>query len=91
MEEKKHCCENVFEAIGFPPDEAAALKVRADITSALQDVLKKRGKKQKEIAAEPGLTNSRVSEIMHDPDKFSIDKLVMLLARAGKKVSIAIS
>lgn len=91
MEEKKHCCENVFEAIGFPPDEAAALKVRADITSALQDVLKKRGKKQKEIAAEPGLTSSRVSEIMHDPDKFSIDKLVMLLARAGKKVSIAIS
>lgn len=22
---EKHCCENVFEAIGFPPDEAVAL------------------------------------------------------------------
>lgn len=57
----------------------------------LEQALKKKGKKQKELADELGVPRTRISEIMNQQDKFSIDRLVMLLARAGKKVSVAIS
>ena len=91
MEKEKHCCQNIFEELGFPPDEAAALKVRSGLLIALEKTLKSRGKKQQELAEELGVPRTRISEIMNQQDKFSIDRLVMLLARAGKKVELVIS
>lgn len=91
MEKEKHGCENVFKAIGFPPDEAAALSVRSRLLMEFEQTLKKKGKKQKELTEELGVPRTRISEIMNQQDKFSIERLVMLLARAGKKVSAVIS
>ena len=91
MEKEKHCCENVFEALGFPPDEAAALHIRSSLMIELEKTLKGKKKKQQELANEMGVPRTRISEIMRKKDKFSIDKLVMMLARAGKKVSVVIT
>ncbi len=80
-------CGNVFEDLGFAPDEAAAMLVRETLLVELEKALSARGKKQQELANELGIPRTRISEIMnHKTDKFSIDKLVSLLARAGKRV-----
>lgn len=87
MEEKKHGCENVFEAIGFPTDKAAALSVRSRLLMAPEEAIKGAGRRQDLIE---GLGVQRLSDLMNRDD-ISIDRLIMLLARAGKQVSVAIS
>ncbi|MDR2173638.1 MAG: XRE family transcriptional regulator [Burkholderiales bacterium] len=84
-------CGNVFEDMGFPPDEAAAMLARETLLVALEKELKKRGKKQQELADELGIPRTRISEVMHHKtDRFSIDKLVGLLHRAGKRVELRV-
>lgn len=84
-------CGNVFEDLGFPPDEAAAMLARETLLIELEKVLTARGKKQQELADELGIPRTRISEIMnHKTDKFSIDKLVGLLSRAGKRVEFRV-
>ena len=43
-------CGNVFEDLGFPPDEAAAMMVRETLIITLEKELRKRGKKQQDLA-----------------------------------------
>lgn len=82
---------NVFEDLGFPPDEAAAMLARETLVIALEKELRKRGKKQQELADELGVPRTRISEVMHHrTDRFSVDKLVSLLHRAGKSVEIRV-
>ena len=85
-------CGNVFEDVGFPPEEAAAMLARSTLMIELEKVLKAKGKKQQELADELGIPRTRISEIMnHKTEKFSIDKLVSLLSRAGKRVEFRVS
>ncbi|MDR1276946.1 MAG: XRE family transcriptional regulator [Candidatus Accumulibacter sp.] len=84
-------CGNVFEDLGFPPDEAAALLARETLLIELEKELKKRGKKQQELADELGIPRTRISEVMHHKtERFSLDKLVGLLHRAGKRVEFQV-
>ena len=83
---------NVFEDLGFAPDEAAAMLARETLIIALEKELKKRGKKQQELADELGVPRTRISEVMHHKvERFSIDRLVALLHRAGKRVELRVS
>ena len=84
-------CGNVFEDLGFPPDEAAAMMAREMLLIELEKELKKRGKKQQELADELGIPRTRISEVMNRKvERFSIDKLVGLLHRAGKRVELRV-
>jgi predicted XRE-type DNA-binding protein len=84
-------CGNVFEDLGFPPDEAAAMLARETLLIELEKELRKRGKKQQELADELGIPRTRISEVMHrKTDRFSMDKLVGLLHRAGKRVELSV-
>ena len=83
---------NVFEDLGFEPDEAAAMLARETLLIALEKELSKRGKKQQELADELGIPRTRISEVMHlKADKFSSDRLIKLLHRAGKRVEIHVA
>ena len=82
---------NVFEDLGFAPDEAAAMMARETLLIALEQELRRRGKKQQELAEELGVPRTRISEVLnHKTARFSADKLVSLLHRAGKHVEISI-
>lgn len=80
---------NVFEDLGFAPDEAAAMMARETLLIELEKELRKRGKKQQALADELGIPRTRISEVMHrKTEKFSVDKLVGLLHRAGRRVEL---
>ena len=75
---------NVFADLGFPPDEAAILAMRADLMAQLRLALEKRNWTQVEAAQVLGISQSRVSDLMRGKwDKFSLDMLVTLATRAG--------
>ena len=75
---------NVFADLGFPPEEAAILAMRADLMAQLRLAVEKREWTQVEAAKVLGVSQSRVSDLMRGKwDKFSLDMLVTLATRAG--------
>lgn len=83
---------NVFADLGFPPDEVAVLTLRAQLMVALRKLIEQRGWTQAEAAAELGVTQSRVSDLVRGKhDKFSLDMLVTLAARAGRTVKLKLA
>lgn len=82
---------NVFTDLGFPPKEAALLQMRAELMAHLRDTIAAHGWTQSEAARHLGVAQSRVSDLVRGKwDKFSLDILVMLTARAGHQVEVAI-
>jgi predicted XRE-type DNA-binding protein len=86
----KRSSGNVFLDIGFPPYEAQNLRVRADLMIELIRIVRSRKLTQATASKLLGVTQPRVSDLMTGKiDRFSIDALVEMLARAGRRVEIA--
>ena len=77
---------NVFVYLGFSKEEAAVLAMRAELMLRLRSVIDERGWTQQEAAKRLGIGQSRVSDLARGKwEKFSLDMLVTLAARAGQK------
>jgi predicted XRE-type DNA-binding protein len=90
---------NVFKDLGFGDEEAANLKIRADLMISLQKFIKSQNWTQVEAANFFGETQPRISNLMNgDIDRFAIadadgkpfDKLVQMLSRSGMEVRIVV-
>jgi predicted XRE-type DNA-binding protein len=84
---------NIFEDLGFCPQESAHLKIRADLM--LLD-LRRFIQSQQWTQAEAALffceTQPRIRNLMNgDIDRFAIDKLVQMLSIAGMDVQILVT
>lgn len=75
---------NVFLDLGFPPEEAALLAMRADLMAKLRLTIDEKGWTQAEAAKVLGIAQSRVSDLVRGKwEKFSLDMLITLASRAG--------
>jgi predicted XRE-type DNA-binding protein len=82
---------NVFLDLGFPPAEAAHLKLRSDLVLALLDLIRDRGLTQARAAKLFGVSQPRVSDLKTMKiERFSIDTLIEMLGRAGAQVTITV-
>ncbi len=80
---------NVFADLGFSPEEAAILRMRADLMAKLRKVIKARKLTQTEAARLLGVSQSRVSDLVRGKwEKFSLEMLITLATRAGLRVHI---
>lgn len=62
------------------------MQARETLLIALEKELRKRGRKQQELADELGIPRTRISELFnHKTDRFSADKLVAIVSDAGKQ------
>lgn len=69
--------DNVFEDLGFNTEEAANLKIRADLMLDLRQYIQERGWTQAQAAAFFGETQPRISNLMHGKiGRFSVDRLL---------------
>jgi predicted XRE-type DNA-binding protein len=83
---------NVFLDIGFPPDEAVILAMRADLMCQLEILIRDKQWTQADAAKMLGISQSRVSDLIRGKwDKFSLDMLITLATRAGKKVQLKLA
>ena len=81
--------DNVFEDLGFEAAEAASLKVRADLMLDLRRFIQEQDWTQAEAASFFGETQPRISNLMKgEISRFSVDKLINMLARAGIQVRV---
>lgn len=82
---------NVFADLGFPPEEAENLKVRSRLMIEIIRLVRDRGMKQTEAAELFGVSQPRISELMHTRiDEFTIDSLINMLAHAGMTVDVSV-
>ena len=83
--------DNVFDDLGFSPEEAANLKIRADLILDLQKYIEKQDWTQQEAAMFFNETQPRISNLMKvDIERFSIDKLVQMIFKAGMKIKVEV-
>jgi predicted XRE-type DNA-binding protein len=83
---------NVFEDLGFSPEEAENLKIRAVLMDAIEELIESRGLTQQRAAELLGTTQPRVSDLVRGKiNEFTIDSLVKMLSHAGARVEVQVS
>jgi predicted XRE-type DNA-binding protein len=83
--------DNIFEDLGFEKSEAANLKIRADLMLALRKYIQLKNWTQEQAAEFFEETQPRISNLMNgEISRFSIDKLINMLARAGMEVKVEV-
>lgn len=83
---------NVFVDLGFEPAEAAVLQMRAELMGDLRGYIESNRLTQKEAAGRLGIAQSRVSDLVRGKwDKFSLEMLITLEARLGRKVRLKLA
>ena len=76
----------------FDADDAANLRVRADLMNELRIVVQELGKTQAEVAEILGVTRPRVSDLVRGKiELFTIDALVNIATRLNRQIEIHIS
>ena len=82
---------NVFRDLGYPAEEAANLKLRADLMIELSKVIKAGRLTQARAAAFFGVSQPRISDLIRGKiDRFSVDTLVAMLGHAGRRVDLVV-
>ena len=80
---------NVFADLGFDAEEAEHLRIRSALMATLRQVLQDRDLTQHAAAKLLDVSQPRVSDLVRGKiDRFSIDTLVEMLARAGVRVDV---
>jgi len=76
----------------FPPEKAAEMEMRAHLLIGLEQWLERSRITQAEAAKVLGVTQARVSDLKRGKiDRFSMDLLVRLAARAGLKPKLKLA
>ena len=81
---------NIFKDLGFPPDEAAILQMRADLMVELRKFIEVKKLTQAEAAKILDVSQSRVSDLVRGKwEKFSLEMLITLATRAGMRIKLS--
>jgi predicted XRE-type DNA-binding protein len=82
---------NVFLDLGFKPEEAENLALRASLMTRLERIIREQGWTQREAAVRLGVTQPRISDLARGKiDRFSVDSLQVLLFRSGHRLDVGI-
>ena len=80
---------NVFIDLGYSPDEAAILQMRADLMADLRKFIKAKRLTQAKAAEILGVSQSRVSDLIRGKwERFSLEMLISLSTKAGIRVTL---
>jgi predicted XRE-type DNA-binding protein len=83
---------NIFVDLGFPPDEAVVLQMRADLMTQIRKFIEDKNLTQIKASETLGVSQSRVSDLVRGKwGKFSLEMLITLATRAGMHVSVKIA
>jgi predicted XRE-type DNA-binding protein len=82
---------NVFEELGFAPEEAANLAVRSALMGRIREMIEQEGLTQARAARKFGVTQPRVSDLVRGRiELFSVDALINMLASGGHRVEVEV-
>ncbi|CAD85283.1 helix-turn-helix domain-containing protein [Nitrosomonas europaea] len=91
MEKITDSSGNIFTDLGFNPEQSAIYTLRAELMSNLRKTIRERKWTQEEAAKVLNIGQSRVSDLMRGKwEKFSLDMLITLAIRVGKRIGITV-
>ncbi|HEY6979622.1 helix-turn-helix transcriptional regulator [Reyranella sp.] len=83
--------ESVWDAIAGSPGEAANLRARAELMMQIADIIKTKTWKQAEAAAQCGVTQPRINDLLRGRvSRFSLDALVNIATALGCRVHVEV-
>jgi len=84
--------DSVFDALADTPAEAANMKARSELLSALKNRIRTWNMSQEAAAARLGITRPRLNDLLRGKlGKFSLDALVNLATASGLTLEIRIA
>jgi predicted XRE-type DNA-binding protein len=84
-----HSSGNIFIDLGYSPEEAAILQMRADLLADIRNWIKAKRLTQAKAAETLGVSQSRVSDLIRGRwEKFSLEMLIILSTKAGMHVTL---
>jgi predicted XRE-type DNA-binding protein len=89
---KRERYQNVWDAIEPSPAEAANMKARAELMTAIRNAVESWETTQTQSARRLGISQPRMNDLLRGRiNKFSLDALVALAERAGLSVRMKIA
>jgi predicted XRE-type DNA-binding protein len=83
---------DIFRDLGIDGAEGTNLRIRSALMIAVTRLIEDRGLTQEQAAELFDVTQPRVSDVVRGHiDKFTIDALVKMLAKAGLEVDVTVS
>jgi predicted XRE-type DNA-binding protein len=80
---------NIFIDLGYSPEEAAILQMRADLISDLRKFIKTKKLTQAKAAELFCVSQSRISDLSRGKwERFSLEMLLTLATRAGMRITL---
>ena len=80
---------SVWDAIADTPEEAANLRVRAELMDKITAIIEESGWTQSDAADHCGLTQPRINDLLRGRiSRFSLDALVNIASALGKRVQV---
>ena len=80
---------SVWDAIADTPEEAANLRVRAELMDKITAIIEESGWTQSEAADHCGVTQPRINDLLRGRiSRFSLDALVNIASALGKRVQV---
>lgn len=84
--------DSVWDALAESAEEAANLKIRAELMRKIADLIEKRGWTQAAAARHCGIAQPRINDLMRGRiSRFSLDALVNIAASLGQQVHIKLA
>ncbi|MES1983892.1 MAG: XRE family transcriptional regulator [Pseudomonadota bacterium] len=84
--------DSVFDALADTPAEAANMKARSELLSALKSRIRAWDMSQEAAAARLGITRPRLNDLLRGKlGKFSLDALVNIAASSGLTLEIRVA
>ena len=82
---------NIFSDLGFPPDEAANLKMRSQLMIGIEMFYRRSGLTRAQAAKRLGISQPRLNALLKGRiGDFNLDALVNAANRAGLEVRLVI-
>jgi predicted XRE-type DNA-binding protein len=82
---------NIWDAIEDTPQEAASMRIRAELMIALQEHIKNSGLTQAQAAKQIGVTQPRISDLMRGKiNLFSLESLIDMITGIGLSIELTL-
>ncbi len=91
MKTRSNSFSNVWDAVADTPEQAANLRMRAELMHPIAEIIRAEGWKQADAAQRCGVTQPRINDLLRGRvSRFSLDALVNIATALGRRVSFTL-
>lgn len=91
MKTRSNLFSNVWDAVADTPEQAANLRMRAELMHQIEEIIRAEGWKQAAAAQRCGVTQPRINDLLRGRvSRFSLDALVNIATALGRRVSFTL-